>query len=178
MGLLIEDLLKFSRLGRKGVDLMSLSLGDLVNEAIDLLRDPIADTGAVLRISEGLPRVRGDRLLALQVLVNLLDNALKYTIPDTPPFVEIHAEEASDGVLLSVSDRGIGIPPEYHEKVFKIFQRLHHESEYPGTGVGLASVKKAASIMGCNVRVESAQGKGATFTVRFPADTPQSNAAY
>jgi signal transduction histidine kinase len=115
-----------------------------------------------------MPHINGDATLLHQIFINLLDNALKYTRPDTPPAITISFDQKEAHLLLRVADNGAGILPEYHEKIFKMFQRLHHQSEYSGTGIGLAAVKKAAQMMGGDVSVESEADKGSVFTVKLP----------
>jgi signal transduction histidine kinase len=112
--------------------------------------------------------VCGERTLLSQIFTNLIDNALTYCRPDVAPVVDITWEPDGDSVLVRVADNGIGIPAEYHGKVFNIFQRLHNEDEYPGTGIGLANVKKCAEMLSGSVTLESEPGAGTTFTVRFP----------
>jgi signal transduction histidine kinase len=123
-----------------------------------------------LNIGEDLPVVRGDLTLLSQVFTNLLENAFTYIKPEVPPQVNVtwHSEEKQ--VVVEVSDNGIGIPLEYQEKIFNMFQRLHSEEEYPGTGIGLATVKKSVELLGGSVWVESTVGAGSTFFVRLPKE--------
>jgi signal transduction histidine kinase len=111
----------------------------------------------------------GDPTLIEQILLNLLDNALKYRRADVVPELKLSATAAGEHVLIQLTDNGIGMPIEYQDKIFQVFQRLHHEHEYPGTGIGLAIVAKAARAMGGEVSVESSPGRGSTFSVRLPA---------
>ena len=112
--------------------------------------------------------MRGDPTLLRQIFTNLLDNALTYRRPGVPHRVEVQCETNRDYVLIRVVDTGIGIAPEFHDKIFNIFQRLHSVEAYPGTGVGLAIVRKSAELMGGQVWVESNAGEGSAFYVRLP----------
>jgi light-regulated signal transduction histidine kinase (bacteriophytochrome) len=97
------------------------------------------------------------------VFTNLLENAFTYHKPDVPPQVCVTYHSENTHVVVEVRDNGIGIPPEYHEKIFNVFQRLHSEEEYPGTGIGLATVKKSVELLGGRFWVESTVGAGSTF---------------
>ena len=109
----------------------------------------------------------GDQTLLSQLFTNLLENAITYKRPDVPPQVEVTYELEGENVIVTVSDNGIGIPEEYYEKIFNIFQRLHGDEEYPGTGIGLATVKKSVELLGGSIWVESVVGEGSTFRVKL-----------
>lgn len=111
--------------------------------------------------------VSGDQTLLNQIFTNLLDNALTYRRPDVPLQITVSCQEEADHIIISVADNGIGISPEFHEKIFNIFQRLHDQDEYPGTGIGLAIVKKSVELLGGQVWVESVVGEGSTFCVKL-----------
>ena len=113
-----------------------------------------------------MPVIQGDLTLTTHIFINLLENAIKYRKPNEPPLIDVGFEVKDQYVVVSVADNGIGIEPEYHEKIFNIFQRLHSQAEYPGTGIGLAAVKKAVQIMGGQVWVESEPGKGSVFKIK------------
>jgi PAS domain S-box-containing protein len=168
MGHLIDDLLRYSRLGRQAVRRQPVSLGDVLAQVADSLAGRVAETGAHLSLPDNLPILHGDQMLLGQIFTNLLDNALTYHCPGVPPQVVVSCQAEADTIILSVADNGIGIPPEFHEKIFNIFQRLHSQDEYPGTGVGLAIVKKAVGLLGGRVWVESVVGEGSTFYVELP----------
>ena len=167
MGELIDDLLKFSRLGRKSINFVAVPLGDVLTIALKTLADQIESTGARINAPEQMPVIQGDLTLATHVFINILENALKYHKSKVLPVIDIDVKVDNDHAVVSVSDNGIGIEPEYHDKIFKIFQRLHSQSEYPGTGIGLAAVKKALQIMGGQVKVQSKPGKGSVFSIRL-----------
>jgi signal transduction histidine kinase len=109
----------------------------------------------------------------VQALTNLLSNALKFVAPQATPHVRIGAERVGADVRVTVADNGIGIAPAAQGRVFNVFERLHSEEEYPGTGIGLAIVKKGVERMGGRVAVESAPGAGSTFSVELPAPSEQ-----
>ncbi len=166
MGDLIDDLLKFSRLGRKAIEIGNVSLDDVFEAAIETLSDPIKETDARINIPEKMPVIQADITLATHIFINLLENAVKYHQPNEPPLVDVGFEVEDPYVVVSVADNGIGIEEEYHEKIFNIFQRLHSQAEYPGTGIGLAAVKKAVQIMDGRVWVESKPGEGSVFKIK------------
>jgi len=170
MGHLIDDLLTYARLGRTGVRREPVSLASLMNEISRNMQSCLAEIHGTLHISEDLPVVIGDHTLLSQVFTNLLDNAFKYRKPDVASQVCVTYRSGGNHVVVEVSDNGIGIPLEYQEKIFNVFQRLHSEEEYPGTGIGLATVKKSVELLGGSVWVESKVGEGSTFFVRLPKE--------
>ena len=165
---IIHDLLGYSRLARADLSLTSISLDDAVGEAVSHHQAGIQATGAQLQIEAPLPRVNADRVGLFQILSNLISNALKFTVPGRVPVIRVRAEVAEDFTRLWISDNGIGIPLRHHEKIFQLFERLHSATEFPGTGIGLALVRKAATRMGGNCGVESAPGAGSRFWIDFP----------
>jgi PAS domain S-box-containing protein len=170
MGQLIDDLLTYARLGRTGVHTRPVALAGMLDEISRNLQSRLAETHGSLSIAEGLPSVAGDQTLLSQVFTNLLDNAIKYQKKGVPPQVALTFYNESRFVVLKVSDNGIGIPQEYQEKVFNMFQRLHSEEDYPGTGIGLATFRKSVELLGGRVWVESKAGEGSTFFVRLPRE--------
>lgn len=169
MSQLIDALLTHSRLGHRAVRRDAVPLGDVLGPLAAAFAPRVQAAGGRLTIARDLPPVIGDRVLLEQVFSNLLDNALTYHQPGTPPEVDVSWAREEDCVIVSVRDRGIGIPSEHHEKIFSIFQRLHSDDAYPGTGVGLATVRKALDMLGGYARVESRPGEGAVFHVALPA---------
>lgn len=101
-------------------------------------------------------------------LRNLIENALKYARESGPPVISIRVRRTPHGALLAIADNGIGFDMQYHDHIFKVFQRLHRDDQYPGTGIGLALVRKAIERMGGKVRAESRPGEGATFFIELP----------
>lgn len=171
MGVLIEDLLHYSRTGRGEIRALPVPLAPIVRHLAATFGARIAATGARFEVAEPLATPLGDATLIGQILTNLLDNALIYRHPDATPQITVSARRENGKVVLRVADNGIGIAPEYHEKIFQVFQRLHSEEEYPGTGIGLAIVYKAARMMEGEIGIESTPGVGSTFSVRLPAAT-------
>ncbi|HSO19680.1 MAG TPA: ATP-binding protein [Desulfosarcina sp.] len=162
---LLDDLLAFSRIGQNPGNKEAVDLDQMVAQLRAVL-DP--DSRASFRIASPLPTVVCDRTLIRQILQNLLSNALKFN-RGSPKQVTVGWRAApEDSIDLFVTDNGIGIPREHQEKVFGIFQRLHTQSEYAGTGIGLSIVRKAAELLGGTLQLESEPGKGSTFTVRLP----------
>lgn len=169
MARLIEDLLNYSRLGRQTVNLKPVALDEAIAEVMQQLLARVAELGAEVHIPELSAVVYGDATLLTQVILNLLDNALTYRKPGESPKVELscHVDDGTGKVTFSVTDHGIGIPTAQFGTIFGVFQRLHSQDEYPGTGIGLATVKQATAMLGGEVWVESELGVGSTFHVRL-----------
>ena len=168
MARLIDDLLTYSRLGRTGVRCEPVALGKLLAGIAREMQGYLEQLHGSLVIAEDMPVVSGDATLLRQIFTNLLENAVAYRKPDTPPQVNVSCALAGDRVTVAVQDNGIGIPAEHFDKIFNIFQRLHSNDEYPGTGIGLATVKKTVNLLGGRVWVESTVGEGSTFFVELP----------
>jgi signal transduction histidine kinase len=167
MSQLIADLLQYSRTGRSAADREELSLAAAWDRAVENLHGAVAATGATVTRDE-LPSVVGHPRELTSVLQNLLANGLKYR-GEAPPRVHASARRRNGFWEILVADNGIGIDPRFHDRIFGLFQRLHTNEEYPGTGMGLAIVKKIAESNGGTIRVESTPGEGATFILTLPA---------
>ncbi|MCE7858351.1 MAG: PAS domain S-box protein [Chloroflexi bacterium CFX2] len=167
MGLLIDDLLAYSRLGRSGVRLERVSLSVLFEQITREMKSRLDELNGTIQIEQNLPAVKGDGTLLGQIFTNLLENAMKYTKAGIPPEIRVTYQTNGNHIVVRVSDNGIGIPAEYQEKIFNVFQRLHSEEEYPGTGIGLATVRKAVELLGGRVWVESTVGGGSTFFIEL-----------
>ena len=163
---LILDLLALSRIGREAREPEAVSLADLVDERVSELGEPLRARGIKVSVGD-LGTLPGIRVQLEQVFGNLLINAVKYIGDTAEPLIEIGMEERDEVAECWVRDNGIGIAPEYHDKVFEIFQRLK-EVEAEGTGVGLPIVKKIVEGAGGRVWVESTRGAGATFRFTWP----------
>ena len=160
MGELIDDLLQFSRLGREALRRTAVDLSALARSFADELCEPYP--GARVGIA-ALPVVAGDAAMLRQVFVNLIGNALKFSAGREDARVEVGVEMHGDGQAIFIRDNGAGFDMRYAGKLFGVFQRLHKESEFPGTGVGLAIVKRVVERHGGRVWAESAPGAGACF---------------
>lgn len=164
---IIHDLLGYSRLARADMVLLPTPLDEAVAEAINHHLTAIQRSGAQVEVDSPLPRVMADRVGLFQILSNLISNALKFTAPGVPPVIHVSAEVGPTFTRLWIADNGIGIPTRHQEKIFQLFERLHSASEYPGTGIGLALVRKAAIRMGGQCGVESSPGTGSRFWIDF-----------
>lgn len=164
---LIQDLLAFSRVGRFNTERSLVDMDQLADRVIADLSAVIQDSKATVT-HDPLPRVWANETSLIQVLQNLLGNALKFRKKDIPSKVHISVQKAEKDWLFGVQDNGIGIDPQYFDKLFIIFQRLHSMGEYPGTGIGLAIVKKIIETYGGRVWVSSQPGEGATFYFTLP----------
>lgn len=163
---LIHDLLAYSRVSTRGRDFEAVSLEAVLMYALDNLKKAIEESGAVVTHQE-LPVVTGDERQLVQLFQNLLSNAIKFG-GNQPPRVHVSAKSADSAWLVSVRDNGIGLEPQFADRIFVIFQRLHNRAEYPGTGIGLALCKKIVERHGGRIWVESELGKGATFYFTIP----------
>jgi len=159
---LIQDLLAYSRVGTKGRDLLDTSSEEALLRALMNLRGAIEESGAQVT-HDPLPTVRADEIQLVQLFQNLVGNAIKYQSPGVP---RVHIAAAKNGGkkwTFSVKDNGLGIDPQYFEKIFGMFQRLHKREEFAGTGIGLAICKKIVERHGGSISVESQPGQGSTF---------------
>jgi len=168
MGRLIDELLDYAKLGHKSLKFERVSLRDVLHHVAGDFAHRVEEEGSHLTIAEDLPVVRGEATLLGQVFTNLLDNALTYKSAGKPADVSVTWEASAGSVLVHLSDKGLGIPAEHLEKIFNVFQRLHNDEEYPGTGIGLAVVKKALTLLGGSVHIQSKLRQGSTFTVTLP----------
>ncbi|MEO7044790.1 MAG: ATP-binding protein, partial [Ferruginibacter sp.] len=159
---IILDLLEFSLVGQVDDKLETVDMNELLNEVLGLLRKKIEEKKAIIKIGR-LPVLKTFKPPLLQVFQNLLSNSLKYHSKEDAVKIVVSVKENENNWEFSVSDNGIGIAPEYFDKIFTIFQRLHNKDEYSGTGIGLAISKKIIENMGGNIWVESEEGKGSTF---------------
>ncbi len=158
---LIQDLLAYSRVGTGGRSWEPVSLEAVVTTALNNLTGAIKDSGASIT-HDPLPTIEGDERQLGQLLQNLLSNAIKFCGKE-PPRIHLSARRQENHWLLSVQDHGIGIDPQFAQRIFVIFQRLHNRDEYPGTGIGLAICRKIVERHGGRIWVDSEPGKGATF---------------
>jgi light-regulated signal transduction histidine kinase (bacteriophytochrome) len=168
MSRLITGLLTYSRMGWKEIAPERIDLGILVREVFDEVRK--GDKKRLIRFAAGpLPAVRGDRAMIREALSHLLSNALKFSRPRGRAAIEVNAKTGAEEVRITVTDNGIGFDAAYADKLFGVFQRLHGEDEFEGTGIGLALVRRIVERHGGRVWAESRPGEGATFGFSLPA---------
>lgn len=166
MKALISDLLTYSRLDSRGHTNAPVDLNQSVKRILQTMQTTIEDNGAHIECST-LPTVMADQSQISQLLQNLISNAIKFR-GDDPPRILIDAEEGNGHWTIRVKDNGIGINPTYSDRIFQMFQRLHTQHEYPGTGIGLAICKKIVERHGGTIWVESKEGEGSTFFFTIP----------
>lgn len=163
MDALIDDLLAYCRLDRVERDPETVALDGVMREVLQQIDAVLTDRDADIQVEGPLPAVLGHRRLLVHVLANLLINATTFVPPDRQPRIVVRAVSANGTVRVSIRDNGIGIAPEHHERIFRIFERLHGRDSFPGTGIGLALVAKSIERMGGRVGVDSVVGEGSTF---------------
>jgi PAS domain S-box-containing protein len=162
---MIADLLKYSRAGR-GDDFTKFNSGVALDHALANLQFAIRETGATIT-HDRMPEISGIPPQMVELLQNLIGNALKFH-GERAPRVHVSARRAGSAWEFAVADNGIGIAPQYRERIFEIFRRLHGREKYPGTGIGLALCRKIMTHHGGQISVDSQEGKGATFHFSFP----------
>jgi signal transduction histidine kinase len=171
MGVLIDELLAFSRLGRKSLQFSDLDMAKLAQSCIDAMTRQ--GEGRDLELQVGtLPAAKGDRVLVGQVWTNLLSNAIKFSSKTVNPRIVVGTMSDGGEHVYYVRDNGAGFDPKYQSKLFGVFQRLHDNAEFPGTGVGLALVQRIVNRHGGRVWAESRPGEGATFYFTLPKERP------
>ncbi len=168
---LLSDLLELSRIGRLMNPPEDIPFSDIVHEAVDQVRGRLDDIDAIVEIQRDFPIVHGDRIRLVEVVQNLLENSIKYSTPSVRLRIEIGMDEPNEKKfpVFYVRDNGIGIEPQFHERIFGLFNKLDTQSE--GTGIGLSLVKRIIEVHNGRIWVESEKGKGATFYFSLP--TPQ-----
>jgi signal transduction histidine kinase len=167
MGQLIDDLLAFSRIGRAELKSARIDTEAVVQQVIAEMQTDLKDRHIVWSI-EPLPVVNGDVNLLRQVWANLLANAVKYTRPRSEARIKVSGVTQDDEVIFSVSDNGVGFDPAYADRLFGVFQRLHSEKQFEGTGVGLANVRRIVQRHGGRTWADAKPNEGATFHFSFP----------
>jgi PAS domain S-box-containing protein len=163
---LIQDLLVYSRVGTKAQELLDTSSENALQQALINLRGAIEESGALVT-HDTLPTIPADEVQLIQLFQNLIGNAIKYQGPGIPRVHISAAKNSKKDWLFSVQDNGFGIDPQYFEKIFGLFQRLHKREEFAGTGIGLAICKKIVERHGGSISVESQPGHGSTFRFAF-----------
>jgi PAS domain S-box-containing protein len=167
MQALLNDLLELSRIGRLMNSPEAVSFEEIVHDAVERVRGKLDEINATIEIQRDLPVVNGDRTRLVEVIQNLIENAAKYSNPESRSHIEIGTiTNEQNSIVFFVRDNGIGIAPQYHENIFGLFNKLNATSE--GTGIGLTLVKRIVEVHGGRIWVESEAGKGATFYFTLP----------
>jgi light-regulated signal transduction histidine kinase (bacteriophytochrome) len=164
---LLNDLLQYSRLGTRREEAAPVNLNNILELVIHNLTVNMTQNDASI-IASPLPVVRATSVEMTQLFQNLIANAIKFRHKEQAPVVDIRAFEKENHYLFTFTDNGIGIEPQYHEKVFKIFERLHPRTQYDGSGIGLATCKKIVQNNGGDIWLESIDGNGTTFFLTLP----------
>lgn len=167
MGLLIDDLLRYSRIERRLVERRPVALGPLLDVLCEELAAEIDARGLAITRDLTAPEVAAEAEGLREALANLLTNAIKFS-PDRGEAITVRSRQEGDSVVITVVDRGIGFDMKYHDRIFGMFERLHSQEAYPGTGVGLAIVRKVAERHGGRTWAESAPGQGSAFHIALP----------
>ena len=168
---LINDLLAYSRVGSRSLEVERVEANVLVDRVIGDLRGAIEDSAATVT-RDNLPTLQADATQLEQLFQNLIANGIKFRRHDVPPEVHVTARRAAGGWCFAVSDNGIGIEQQYLDRIFVLFRRLHSRAEYPGTGIGLAICKKIVERHGGTIAVRSEPGRGTTFEFTLPERAP------
>ncbi|MFO1147916.1 MAG: ATP-binding protein [Alsobacter sp.] len=166
-GKLVDDLLRFSQMGRMTIERVPVSTAKLVEEVIRSVQPDIGNRPVTFHVGE-LPAVQGDPTLLRQVFHNLVSNAVKYTRGRAPARISVAARCEAEEIVFTVTDNGVGFDQAYVGKLFGVFQRLHRVEEFEGTGIGLANVRRIVERHGGRVSAEGRLGAGATFTFALP----------
>jgi signal transduction histidine kinase len=169
MDKLTQDLLDYAGLRGKPLLLEPVDVQKLARDVVGLAADQLHARGALVRIGEGSDLAKANRILLGQALTNLLSNAIKFVAPGVTPDIRISIRRIEDRIRLGVEDNGIGVEPQYLDRMFGLFQRLNRQEDYPGTGIGLAIVRRSVERMGGQVGVQSEPGKGSLFWMELPS---------
>lgn len=164
----LRDLLEYSTLSREDLVLGTVNTDEIVKDLLIEHRGLLQERRADVQVETSLPSVRACAPILHQVFANLLTNALKYTSEGEVPRVRIFAEDGTRTAVLKIADNGIGIDPKHHDRIFRLFERLHGYSKYPGSGVGLAIARRAVERMNGRIWVESEPGSGSCFCLELP----------
>jgi light-regulated signal transduction histidine kinase (bacteriophytochrome) len=167
MQALIAGLLEYSRVGRQDEPPARVDTGVALEQALTNLRSALEESKGVVT-HDAMPQVIGNAAQITRVFQNLVGNGVKFRRPDEPPRIHVGAQLERDHALFTVRDNGIGIDPQYSDRVFVIFQRLHTRAEYPGTGIGLSVCKKVIERHGGRIWFDSRPGAGSTFSFTLP----------
>jgi light-regulated signal transduction histidine kinase (bacteriophytochrome) len=171
MQTLINELLSFSRVTTKAQPFQPVNLAEVAAGVLDDLEGRIELVKGRVEVG-ALPVIDAEPVQMRQLLQNLIGNALKFRAEDRKPLIHLTAKNAAGEWTFAVRDNGIGIEPQYFERIFRVFQRLHTRERYPGTGIGLAICKKIVDRHGGRIWIESQPGQGSTFYFTLPDRKP------
>ena len=166
MKTLINDLLKYSRVGTRGKPFTKTDMNVVIRQVITNLSSSLEESGVKVDLSH-LPDINADESQMIQLFQNLVSNAIKFR-GQVDPFVKINSSESDEALTFTIEDNGIGIEPRFHDRIFVIFQRLHTPDKYPGTGIGLSVCKKIVDRHHGEIKLESESGKGTKFKIVLP----------
>ena len=169
LGRLVDDLISYARLN--DVRFTEVHLDVCLGRALETYEDSIVEREAQIDV-QVLGPIRGSRSHLTQLFQNLVGNALKFS-PQQRPVLRVRSRDEGPYRVVEVEDEGIGVAPEHHGRIFEVFQRLHRDDEYPGTGIGLATCAKVAEIHGGRIEVESQPGEGSIFRVYLAQRPPE-----
>jgi light-regulated signal transduction histidine kinase (bacteriophytochrome) len=167
MDAMLKDLLELSRTGTQRTEFAPCNLNIIINEAVENLGPVIEQSNAIVTVQPDLPEIQGHHSNLMRLFQNLIGNAIKYRGNKTPE-VKITGADLGQYYQVSVHDNGIGIAPEFHQDIFKVFKRLHTAKEYSGSGIGLAVCKKIVESHGGKIWVDSEKDKGSIFHLLLP----------
>ena len=170
MKALIRDLLEFSRAGSVVANFRTVPANSILQNALDNLKTAIQESGARVT-ADPLPTITAEPILLAQVFQNLIGNAIKFHREGAPPDIHISVEHKISEFIFAVKDNGIGIESRHLERIFRIFERLHTNEEYVGSGIGLAITRKIVERHGGKIWVESQTGTGSTFYFSISSET-------
>lgn len=168
MDTLIIDLLSYSQISFKDIHIVRVDVGEIIKEVVKTMSLEIQQVDGQVTIEDCLPEVMANHGILTQIMINLLRNAIKFTKHGVQPKIRIWSEKQQDTIRIFVSDNGIGIAPANHKRIFDVFVRLHGMDRYPGTGIGLATVRRGIERLGGSCGVDSVLGQGSTFWLEFP----------
>ena len=166
---LIQDLLAYSRLTQVEIRRYPVNLSDVISYILEQLQEQIQQRQAQIEVIEPLHTVIANQRILSQIITNILSNALKFVDPNAKPFIRIWTEKRDANVRLWIEDHGIGINSEHHERIFRVFERLHGGETYPGTGIGLAIVRRGMERLRGQYGIESQLGSGSRFWIELPS---------
>jgi two-component system sensor kinase FixL len=172
MAEMIDDLLEYSRIGRDDVQFVWIRPDEIVRHVINSLSAVIDESGAKITVEGEWDEIQGHPSIISNALQNLITNSLKFTKPGEPPRIDIRGRRLQGAIEISITDHGIGIPADCHDKIFQIFHRLHDQTDYPGTGIGLALVRKGVDLHHGRISLESEVGDHTTFRLMLPMRQP------